>query len=947
MSKNKLKTPLLRKLRVTGGTIYTFPSVLEDIGLNINERNNKVSISHYALLNIPTSNTVDKEDNLNVNRFNPTLIPGHKKTYTNMTGNEGSNASTHIAASLQNYVMNMETVLRNHDDYNYSLSETVSERVFWKWLKESGAIRWTYDKASGTFVEEFESIIDDNDSEIKTGYERVVQCVGEVTASANTNNEYGAFDETYISIPSSYGAAQQYFKVKEDKNYQLGKAYPCTEHLEGRLEDDNVVYTINKTFADYFIGNEGDLPSVQYADGTSLLNDHWAVTEGIPFQSQTDSSLYYVTDKPLDELVELGLVEDTLSDINFILNYEKDDIQYKRSVLDGVSLINNLSELRKVYQKRSGDTQTVLDDLSYDKINIDYSIKSRFNFNTVLLYYSIIDKDTGNVLATNLYGVMFLEGPIEIDATANTGFHTKFYIPTIDKVKSGGNAIGTGYSLKVNVKTTSIYDNTDAYILDNTTSDAILTDAFNDILGNIKDTSELLMNSVIINKQIAKNYIDIKEELRHKSTEINSLSQRVNELLGSKLNKLAINEIQAIDKLIVDNIVSETGKLLISIGDTNVLEIDKDGIEAPKMTSVEAIHDNAYERIKIDTDIDWEDLSIQEAQNVIENIIISKADILTDEILEDDETLEEEVIINPKTFNVQNKNNELIQKLIKKDDSEIKKESTNLINYTKFIPFIIKFLQGIDPDYLISIPSLKVAWTPELDDDLTIVLDSDGSVADSPIGGVDGKINLERMTINILSTLASLNVYAYFIPSDDMEDDVSAWIYNKANYNIEYKTIVSGDKLERVKVKDLSRNIKDYILSQSPELTESSELIRATLVTSAYARKTETSYTPYITVNKSKAVGDESVIRIAYTEIVANFSHSGDNIITNEYARVLQKPGLSVSKSQLKFTEIGNEEEDVIVSGSGLIDDVHARKVVKGDTKYPEQESDVTNITEK
>ncbi len=62
---------------------------------------------------------------------------------------------------------------------------------------------------------------------------------------------------------------------------------------------------------------------------------------------------------------------------------------------------------------------------------------------------------------------------------------------------------------------------------------------------------------------------------------------------------------------------------------------------------------------------------------------------------------------------------------------------------------------------------------------------------------------------------------------------------------------------------------------------------------------------------------------------------------------MLQKPGLSVSKSQLKFTEIGNEEEDVIVSGSGLIDDVHARKVVKGDTKYPEQESDVTNITEK
>ena len=40
---NKLKTPILRRMRETGGTIYTFPSVTEDIGLNLNERNNKVA----------------------------------------------------------------------------------------------------------------------------------------------------------------------------------------------------------------------------------------------------------------------------------------------------------------------------------------------------------------------------------------------------------------------------------------------------------------------------------------------------------------------------------------------------------------------------------------------------------------------------------------------------------------------------------------------------------------------------------------------------------------------------------------------------------------------------------------------------------------------------------------------------------------------------------------
>lgn len=62
---------------------------------------------------------------------------------------------------------------------------------------------------------------------------------------------------------------------------------------------------------------------------------------------------------------------------------------------------------------------------------------------------------------------------------------------------------------------------------------------------------------------------------------------------------------------------------------------------------------------------------------------------------------------------------------------------------------------------------------------------------------------------------------------------------------------------------------------------------------------------------------------------------------------MLQKPGLNVSKSLLKYTEIGNEEKDVTVSGAGLMDVIHTRKVKQGDTRYPEQESDVTNITEK
>ena len=47
------RTPLLRKLREEGATLYIFPSASEDIGLNLDSRTNNAALSHYALLNIP------------------------------------------------------------------------------------------------------------------------------------------------------------------------------------------------------------------------------------------------------------------------------------------------------------------------------------------------------------------------------------------------------------------------------------------------------------------------------------------------------------------------------------------------------------------------------------------------------------------------------------------------------------------------------------------------------------------------------------------------------------------------------------------------------------------------------------------------------------------------------------------------------------------------------
>ena len=60
--------------------------------------------------------------------------------------------NSYLPDNVQNYVLNFETLLRNQGNYDYSLSSTVTERVFWKWLQKTGAISFQNADASGNFL---------------------------------------------------------------------------------------------------------------------------------------------------------------------------------------------------------------------------------------------------------------------------------------------------------------------------------------------------------------------------------------------------------------------------------------------------------------------------------------------------------------------------------------------------------------------------------------------------------------------------------------------------------------------------------------------------------------------------------------------------------------------------------------------------------------------------
>ena len=440
------RTPLLRPLRDNGATMYVFPSASEDIGLNLNSRSTGVALSHYALLKLP-----------------------------NLMGQAtAAQESTAIATDLQNYVMNFETVLLNHPDYNYQEYHTVSERVFWHWL---------YSKRNKIEFDTSKS----NVYKIEKQNKKIVQCFGSIDAGNSLSTEFGMFNETYINVPTSYGSGPVFFKQVQDpseSNYVYLREYQASSTLEGR--DSNV-------------------------DVIKILNDTTPIT---------DSGNKYIAN-------------------------------------DALEIVKDLNQVQEALREYTGKKDIIIN--SFDDVNVDnkeqfkgtvYDITSNpseFSFNAILLYYSVYDQDdlAKNAYAINLFGIIFLDSP------KAAGADGKFVIECLNKKKSYGatnaaNFFGNSYSFRVNIKTMSVYDNTDAVIQDNTTMSSVMTNDFSDVISNLNRAIDTMNTNVQTTMAIQDSYMNILRYYDEQRQNIEDISTKVNGFIkGSKTSSFNVNLLRA------------------------------------------------------------------------------------------------------------------------------------------------------------------------------------------------------------------------------------------------------------------------------------------------------------------------------------------------------------------------------------------------------------------
>ena len=419
-------TPLIKTPQADGGTFYTFSSAARDLSKTLNNENLRLVFSKFALLNLPDFDRLDPSTFSNYQNYM------QFDTIDGMIQNGGLKGDPNVnwAESFQNYALNIEELILSNSGYDNTVRRTVTERVFFKWLKETGALRFR----TATPLEKSGSVVGDlfvEEDEITTGtvqYRRVIKYLGEIDIVNNVDKAGEAYTELYINVPTEVGNTPTIlFQTISDANYQPSlKIQGASEFILGRN-----AATIHPQGLDIFAFYDYDQPLLGGGPaGYTDPNANW-MNETTPPNT---------VDAYFTEPITFG--DSTNADIR---KYPADygspagfsGSAYRRSKLDGISLDFNPTHYQQIVEDPTISTISQFN-------GIDLS--STFEFNAVLVYYDLVDLSNNANTVTNLYGILLLDN---ITPTVDGGFIQRYPKYKPNRV-TGQN--GNSYGFKINLR---------------------------------------------------------------------------------------------------------------------------------------------------------------------------------------------------------------------------------------------------------------------------------------------------------------------------------------------------------------------------------------------------------------------------------------------------------------------------------------------------------------
>jgi len=522
-------TPLLKPIQNKKGILYTFQSALEDIDLKVANGENNVRYSKFALLRIPEFGTPDSLETDNKFQF---LAQGESTILEGVNTDQNIN----LAQSFQSYALNMEALLISRPQYMRDAERTVSERVFWKWLKEAGGIRFRDANA----IEKNQDLLGTDkrfveESTATSTYNKVVQYIGDIDVVNSIKSPENSYTEIYIHIPTNVGSTTHVlFESIKDDNY-----YPNMTVANNAKNPLDIEYLSGRH---YFETHPFGLSVKAYydLDDASVYSEIAEEFGGTPVPgnwfNQTINNAYY-TDNIDGEF--------NVADTDWITKQNGvTSVEYARTSLDGISLDFNLDNYKLAAENP--------DIKVFSQFN-DYIANKDFQYNAILIYYDTFDANNldadgnPNSFTTNLYGVMFL------DKIEQSGL--EFQIPFITKYKPDplNKTNGNAFSYKMNLKLDTSVENV---LVEKSINDysTFSMDLFTDVLTEFKR---------------------IQTRLNDKLLEIEQLTQDVSGLTDLMINSEDVNELNLrianLETSIIENqaIFNNTGELVRMIENVN------------------------------------------------------------------------------------------------------------------------------------------------------------------------------------------------------------------------------------------------------------------------------------------------------------------------------------------------------------------------------------------
>ena len=421
-------TPLIRTPQADGGTFYTFSSSAKDLSRTLNNENLKLVFSKFVLLNLPDMDRLDPNTFSNYQNYMQfDTIDG-----AIWEGGLKGDPNVNFTESLQNYALNLEELIISDATYDNTTNLTVTERVFFKWLKECGAMRFReatpLEKASSVTGKRF-----CEEDEVTTGpvqYRRVVKYIGEIDIVNNVDVAGEAYTELYINVPTEVGRTPTIlFDSVSDNNYQPSlKIQGTSEYIMGRN-----AATVHPQGLDILAWYDYDqqLQGLGPAGYTDPNADWMGLGPGVTVTT-TDA---YFTEPTTFESVTNVDIRKYPADYNNPPGFVGS--AYRRSELDGISVDFNANDYEQIVSDQTISTIPQFNGTD---------LAETFEFNSVLVYYDMVDTSDSSKTETNLYGILILDN---ITPTTDGG-----YIQRYPKFKpnptTGQN--GNSYGFKINLR---------------------------------------------------------------------------------------------------------------------------------------------------------------------------------------------------------------------------------------------------------------------------------------------------------------------------------------------------------------------------------------------------------------------------------------------------------------------------------------------------------------